>query len=239
MQAHWHSPTSTISPPQSSQDRKRGSIVIGILEAQLLASACGDAALDAARAELGVRVRDAREGSLGGRVLGAAEADVVDDGVSDHVAVGRVDGLGAAVLEDGRLDQELGAHAGVDAGVDGREVAAVRGEVCVVSRLAARRYSRGGESFQTSFVRDLLEDVARAEAEGRSTRVDVAPVVVCVGDVQVTGVFGAVGVGVANQGGLVLCRRSPCEYIVSPLRLLGKRGISLSLSKQILILTWS
>lgn len=139
MQAHWHSPTSTISPPQTSIDRPRGTIVIESLEAQLLASVGGDAALDAARAELGVRVRDAREGSLGGRVLGAAEADVVDDGVSDHVAVGRVDGLGAAVLEDGRLDQELGAHAGVDAGVNGREVAAVRGESCVVSRLVARK----------------------------------------------------------------------------------------------------
>lgn len=177
-----------------------------ILEAKLLASAGGNAALDAARAELGVRVRDAGEGSLGGRVLGAAEADVVDDGVSNHVAVGRVDGLGAAVLEDGGLDQELGAHAGVDAGVDGVEIAAVRGEVCVVSRLAAKRYWGGGESFQTSFMHDLLEDVARAEPEGGSTRVDVAPVVVRVGDVQVTGVFGAVGVGVTNQGGLVLYR---------------------------------
>lgn len=109
----------------------------------------------------------------------------------------------------------------------------------MVSRLAAKRYSRGVESFQTSFMRDLLEDVARAEPEGRSTRVDVAPVVVRVGDVQVTGVFGAVGVGVADQGGLVLCRYSPCEYIVSPLRLLEKRGISLSLSRRMPILTWS
>lgn len=101
MQVHWHSPTSTISPPQTSEDRPRGSIVIEILEAQLLASVSGNAALDAARAELGVRVRDACEGSLGGRVGGPAEVDVVDDGVSDLVAVGRVDGLGAAVLEDG------------------------------------------------------------------------------------------------------------------------------------------
>lgn len=75
----------------------------------------------------------------------------------------------------------------------------------MVSRLVARK-RRGASSSQTSFVRDLLEDVARAEPEGRSTRVDVAPVVVRVGDVQVTGVFGAVGVGVANKGGLVLYR---------------------------------
>lgn len=100
MQVHWHSPTSTISPPRTSEGRPRWPIVIETLEAQLLAGVGGNAALDAARAELGVRVRDAREGSLGGRVLGTAEIDVVDDGVSDHVAVGRVDGLGATVLED-------------------------------------------------------------------------------------------------------------------------------------------
>lgn len=81
--------------------------------------------------------------------------------------------------------------------------------------------------------------MARAEPERWRTRVDVAPVVVCVGDVQVTGVFGAVGVGVANQGGFVLYRHSPCEYIVSPLRLLEKGGVSPSLGRQLLILTWS
>lgn len=105
---------------------------ISILEAQLLASAGSDAALDAARAKLGVRVRDALESSGGGRVGGASEGDVADDGVADSVAVGRVDCLGAAVLEDGRLNQQLGAHAGVDAGVDGVEVAAVFGEFIYV-----------------------------------------------------------------------------------------------------------
>lgn len=102
----------------------RGSI---ILEAQLLTSVGGDAALDTARAELGVRVRDALEGAGRSRVRGPAEGDVADDGVADHVAVGRVDGLGAAVLEDGRLDEELCVLASVDAGVDGVKVAAVRG----------------------------------------------------------------------------------------------------------------
>lgn len=113
--------------------QRRSILTITLLEAQLLASVGGDAALDAARAELGVRVRDAREGALGGRVGGPAEVDVVDDGVADDVAVGRVDGLGAAVLEDGRLDQELGVLAGVDACVDGGEVAAVGGGIIVWS----------------------------------------------------------------------------------------------------------
>lgn len=103
------------------------------LEAQLLTSIGGDAALDGARAKLGVRVRDAREGTLGSGIGRIAEADVADDGVADHVAVGRVDCLGAAVLEDGGLDQELCVLAGVDAGADRGEVAAARGELCVVS----------------------------------------------------------------------------------------------------------
>lgn len=109
----------------------------------------------------------------------------------------------------------------------------------MVSRLAAKRYWRGGKSFQTSFACDLLEDVARAESERRSTGVDVAPVVVRVGDVQVTSVFGTVGVGVANQRGLVLCSYDPCEYVVAPLRLLAKGYISSSLSRRMPILTWS
>lgn len=99
-----------------------------ILEAQPLAGVSSDTALDTARAELGVGVRDALEGSGGGRVGGASEVDVADDGIANLVAVGRVDGLGSAVLENRRLDQKLSAHAGVDAGVNRREVAAVFGE---------------------------------------------------------------------------------------------------------------
>lgn len=66
------------------------------------------------------------------------------------------------------------------------------------------RLGRGDKCSQTWSVHDLLEDVACAEPERWGTRVDVAPVVVRVGDVQVAGVFSTVGVGVANQGGLVL-----------------------------------
>lgn len=102
---------------------------MSVLEAQLLASAGSDAALDAARAELGVRVRDALESSGGCRVGGASKGDVTDNGVADCVAVGRVDCLGAAVLEDGGLNEQLSSHAGVDASVNGVEVAAVFGEI--------------------------------------------------------------------------------------------------------------
>lgn len=66
------------------------------------------------------------------------------------------------------------------------------------------RLGRGDKYLLTSNLHDLLEYVAGAEAERWGARVDVAPVVVGVGDVQVAGVFGTVGVGVANQGGLVL-----------------------------------
>lgn len=45
-------------------------------------------------------------------------------------------------------------------------------------------------------------DVASTETEGRTARVDVVPVVVVLGDVQVTGVLIAVAVGVSDQGGL-------------------------------------
>lgn len=62
------------------------------------------------------------------------------------------------------------------------------------------------ETLPNYFAHDLLEDVAGSESERWGTRVDVAPVVVRVGDVQVAGVLGAVRVGVANKRGLVLCR---------------------------------
>lgn len=204
-----------VPPHKTSEDCPRGQDhsadphaspkgrTIITLEAELLSGAGGDAALDAARAELGVRVRDAREGPLGGRVGGPAEVDVVDDGVADHVAVGRVDCLCAAVLEDGRLDQELRVLAGVDAGVDGGEVAAVRGGI-MCGQPTGRREIGGRESSQVFFGYDLLEDVAGSESERWGTRVYVAPVVVGVGDVQVAGVFITVRVGVADQGGLVL-----------------------------------
>lgn len=52
----------------------------------------------------------------------------------------------------------------------------------------------------------VVEDVAGAETDGRRAAVDVVPAVVGVGDMQMAGVFGAVGVGVAYQGGFVLLR---------------------------------
>jgi hypothetical protein len=48
----------------------------------------------------------------------------------------------------------------------------------------------------------VVVDVASTEAEGRTTRVDVVPVVVVLGDAQVTGVLIAVAVRVTDQGGL-------------------------------------
>lgn len=41
--------------------------------------------------------------------------------------------------------------------------------------------------------------MAGTEADGRCAGVDVVPVVVVLGDSQVSGIFGAVGVAVANQ----------------------------------------
>lgn len=46
--------------------------------------------------------------------------------------------------------------------------------------------------------------MAGTEAERRSARVDVVPVVVAVGNAEVTGVLGAVAVGVSDEGGLVV-----------------------------------
>jgi hypothetical protein len=150
----------TCRPPLIASDDPS----INTLEAKLLAGVGSDAALDAARAELGVRVRDALEGPTGGRVGGAPEADVVDHGVADAVAVGRVDGLGSAVLEDGRLDEELGAHAGVDAGADGGEVAAVFGGMISCGQQPGSGGSGiGGQ--KRLFASDSLEDVAGAESE--------------------------------------------------------------------------
>ena len=100
------------------------------LEGQGLASRGDDGSLDAAGAELAVRVRDRLEGAGRGRVGGAAEGDVADDGVANLVAVVAEDGLGGARLEDAALDEELGAHAGVDAAVAEGEVVVAGGFVC-------------------------------------------------------------------------------------------------------------
>lgn len=92
------------------------------LERQSLAGGSLDGSLDAAGAELGVRVGDRLQSSGGGRVGAAAEVDVADDGVAGLVAVGTLDGLGGAGLEDAALDQELSTLASVDAAVAKRVV---------------------------------------------------------------------------------------------------------------------
>jgi hypothetical protein len=129
------------------------------LEAELLASVSSNTSLDISRPKQRVAVRDAGKFSGRSRVGAATEGNILNHCVSNGVAVGALDGLGGAGLEDGRLDEELGSHAGVDATVS---------ELVVV----------------------VVEDMAGAEAEGGGTAVDVAPVVVCVGDVQVAGVLG-------------------------------------------------
>lgn len=77
------------------------------LEGKVGASRGGDRGLGAARSEEAVAVRDAGEGSFGGRVGAAAESDVVRHGISGGVAVGEVDGIVTAALEDGALDEDL------------------------------------------------------------------------------------------------------------------------------------
>ena len=56
----------------------------------------------------------------------------------------------------------------------------------------------------SNILEDVVEEMGSAEAQGRSTRVDVEPVVVDVGDVHLASVLSGVVVGVANQGCLVV-----------------------------------
>lgn len=82
----------------------------------------------------------------------------------------------------------------------------------LANRVEAHRREAPGKAGPRVFAHDLLEDVSGAESERWSTRVDVAPVVVCIGDVQMTSIFGTVGVGVADKRGLPLNRYSFREY---------------------------
>ena len=81
-------------------------------------SGANDSSLDLGRAEEGELVGDRAggDGTFGGVVGSTVKSDVLDDGVADLVAVKGGDGLGATVLEGGALDEDLSAHAGVDAG---------------------------------------------------------------------------------------------------------------------------
>jgi hypothetical protein len=115
-----------------------------------------------------ILIRNASKRALGSAVLALAKVVVLLHSIA--VLLGEARGQGVLDADkDIALDERLGAHARVDARV------AVR--VAVVVR---------------------VDDVGGAEAEQRHARVDVLPVVVGVGDVQLARVFVAVGVGLAD-----------------------------------------
>lgn len=96
-----------------------------------------------------------------------------------------------------------------------------------------------GKGIQDATAHDLLEDVSSAESERWSTRVDVAPVVVGVRNVQMTSVFGTVGVGVADKRGLILYRHN-CISMLQIFQVVHSEAYSsLYGAKGNKILTWS
>lgn len=58
--------------------------------------------------------------------------------------------------------------------------------------------------------------MAGAEAERRSTAINVAPVVVCVSDMEVAGILGRVGVGVPDKRRLPLYHESQLTFPSGP-----------------------
>lgn len=74
-----------------------------------------NSSLDGARLNSGVGVRHLGEGTLGSLVGGGAPVVAASDGVAILIGVDRDKGLDD-VVEDVVLDEDLGAHAGVDAG---------------------------------------------------------------------------------------------------------------------------
>ena len=56
----------------------------------------------------------------------------------------------------------------------------------------------------SNIVIEIVKNVAGTEAERWTARVDVVPVVVAVSDTEVSLIFGAVRVGVSNQGSLIV-----------------------------------
>lgn len=154
------------------------------LEGKSLAGSSVNLALDAAAAVVGVAVGDGGGLERTGRgVVGAAaEGDVADGHVAVLIRVDRGDGGSiAAVLKGGRLDTDLGAHAGVDAG-------RAEGKVVVVV------------------------DVNSAEADRGSARVDVVPVVVGIGHLEIAGILILVAVRVANQRCLIVVVEESVRY---------------------------
>ena len=104
------------------------------------------------------------EVALGGDVLAAAVGYVANGGEAVGLGILAEDDLPTlGVLEDGRLNADLGAHTGIDARrADGQVV--------------------------------VIVDVDSAEADGGVTRVDVKPVVVSVGNVELALVFRGVAI---------------------------------------------
>jgi hypothetical protein len=137
-------------------------------ESKGVTSSTDNSSLDVLATKQLILVRNASELALGSAVLAVTEVVVVLDGVA--ILLGEARGQGVLDSdEDVALDERLGAHAAVDAGL------AVR--VTVVVR---------------------VDDVGGAEAEQRHAAVDVLPVVVGVGDVQLALVLGAVAVALAD-----------------------------------------
>ena len=141
-------------------------------EVKSVTSNANNSVLNILAAEQLILVRNASKSASRRAVLAGAEVVVLCDGVA--VLLGEARGQGVLDAdEDVALDERLGAHAGVD----GRVAVGVAVEVRV-------------------------DDVGGAEAEQGLARVDVLPVVVGVGDVQLALVLVAVAVAVADQGGL-------------------------------------
>lgn len=142
---------------------------------QLLAGSGGDGLGDGAGAQGGDLVGElgGGEGALGGGDDGAAEADVLGNGVASLLGVGEEDGgLAGRVDQGGAADENLGAHAGVD-------------------------------GVQADVVPESVDDIdGGGEADKGLPAVDVLEVVVGVGDVALALVLGAVAVRVADQGAL-------------------------------------
>lgn len=88
-----------------------------LTKGQGVASGAGDGGLDVLAAEQRVLVWDAGHVTLRSAVLALAKVDVVGDGVAVLVAVNGLDGV-VEVGEDSALNEDLGAHAGVDTGLD-------------------------------------------------------------------------------------------------------------------------
>lgn len=133
---------------------------------QLLASGARDGGSNLGGAESAdlVGQRSRGQGTLGGRVDRAAKVDILNNGVTSLLGVGEEDGALGRVGKGGALDEDLGAHAGVDTGED-------------------------------DAIPVVVDNVDSGEADEGLTAVDVLPVVVGIGDVELASVLRGVAVG--------------------------------------------